>query len=574
MPESDAMLTYRTHDESVDPRIGLAGCLDRARRLADKARPDHGTAVGLLIDFGELEAGIADSLFPDRDGQSAQAETWRRAALAVGHLVRCTARADAGAQSAAEAAKRHLERLSHTPLPAHVRRRVSEGYAWYALYPETYLEAAEAFHRANQPGAVVCIGIRSIGTSLSAMVGAALEGQGCAVRMLSLRPHGHPFDRRPVLTPELADSLRRDTDAHFLLIDEGPGLSGSSLCGTAALLSELGIPDHRIALFPSWLPDANGFVSETARRRWPRHAKWHRGFEAFRLTRGRLGNDAEDLSGGLWRRQIFDREADYPAIHPWHERRKYRTPDGMLWKFAGLGRYGDARLARAHQLADAGFTPQVTGLYDGFLVQPFVPGRPCRPGAASADLLDTAARYMAYLHRHCVTGGPVRFDELAGMIEVNIRESLGEEEAVRLAGLECWRARLADVPAVATDGRMMPHEWLRTPTGLLKTDALDHHDDHFFPGPTDIAWDVAGFAVEFGLGRPVTDRLAADVAARAGDATLPERLPFFELAYLAFRVGYTMTAAMALGETHDGLRMRSCVQFHRRRLQAALPHFP
>jgi hypothetical protein len=119
----------------------------------------------------------------------------------------------------------------------------------------------------------------------------------------------------------------------------------------------------------------------------------------------------------------------------------------------------------------------------------------------------------------------------------------------------------------------MPHEWLRTPTGLLKTDALDHHDDHFYPGPTDIAWDVAGFAVEFGLGRPATDRLAADVAAPAGDATLPERLPFFELAYLAFRVGYTMTAAMALGETHDGLRMRSCVQFHRRRLQACLPHF-
>ena len=42
---------------------------------------------------------------------------------------------------------------------------------------------------------------------------------------------------------------------------------------------------------------------------------------------------------------------------------------------------------------------------------------------------------------------------------------------------------------VIADSRMQPHEWLLTPAGqVLKTDSGSHGDDHFFPGPTDIAW--------------------------------------------------------------------------------------
>src|SRR5436853_406434 len=53
---------------------------------------------------------------------------------------------------------------------------------------------------------------------------------------------------------------------------------------------------------------------------------------------------------------------------------------------------------------------------------------------------------------------------------------------------------------IVVDGRMNPHEWLGTADGrLLKTDGATHGDDHFFPGPTDIAWDIAGAAVEWNL---------------------------------------------------------------------------
>ena len=40
---------------------------------------------------------------------------------------------------------------------------------------------------------------------------------------------------------------------------------------------------------------------------------------------------------------------------------------------------------------------------------------------------------------------------------------------------------------------MGPHAWLRDENGrLIKTNGSVHGDDHFFPGPCDIAWDLAG----------------------------------------------------------------------------------
>ena len=50
------------------------------------------------------------------------------------------------------------------------------------------------------------------------------------------------------------------------------------------------------------------------------------------------------------------------------------------------------------------------------------------------------------------------------------------------------------------DGRLQPWEWIVTRQGvLLKTDASSHGDDHFLPGPTDIAWDLAGVIVDWDL---------------------------------------------------------------------------
>ncbi len=58
---------------------------------------------------------------------------------------------------------------------------------------------------------------------------------------------------------------------------------------------------------------------------------------------------------------------------------------------------------------------------------------------------------------------------------------------------------------------MLPHEWLLTATGYMKTDALDHHDDHFLPGCQNIAWDVACASVEFELDDSTSAELAVAV---------------------------------------------------------------
>jgi len=146
-------------------------------------------------------------------------------------------------------------------------------------------------------------------------------------------------------------------------------------------------------------------------------------------------------------------------------------------------------------------------------------------------------------------------DDLFAMVRANAGFVLGRPWLDRLGRLERWRPSLAGIPTVAGDGRMLPQDWIHTAAGWLKTDAVDHHDDHFFPGTQDIAWDLAGTAAEFRLSDAASESLAAGLAARLRDATLPRRLPFYRMAYLAFRLGYASLAADTLAGTPDGRRM-------------------
>jgi hypothetical protein len=116
-----------------------------------------------------------------------------------------------------------------------VKLRLPEGYAFYAVYPKLYAQAARSAPRRMQ-----VIGIRSIGTSLAAVVAAACGGPV----PITVRPRGHPFDRRVTLP-------RIDPRRHFAVVDEGPGLSGSSFISVAEALLEQGVPLSRIHLFPS-----------------------------------------------------------------------------------------------------------------------------------------------------------------------------------------------------------------------------------------------------------------------------------------------------------------------------------
>jgi hypothetical protein len=140
----------------------------------------------------------------------------------------------------------------------------------------------------------------------------------------------------------------------------------------------------------------------------------------------------------------------------------------------------------------------------------------------------------------------------------------------RLPGpLESWSEH-----PVALDGRMQAHEWIHTGMGYIKTDAFDHHDDHFFPGCQDIAWDVAGAAIELGLDGGAKCFLLERYRSLSGDRTVTARLPHYTLAYLAFRLGYCRLAASVLGEVPDGLRFTNAANGYADLLRRELSRSP
>jgi hypothetical protein len=182
------------------------------------------------------------------------------------------------------------------------------------------------------------------------------------------------------------------------------------------------------------------------------------------------------------------------------------------------------------------------------------------------NFLAWAVRYFNYISSVFSTGRAAEPHFLLEMTRTNILESLGPDWAGSVAELERQSRSFGDIPAIAGDARVLPHEWLRTPDGWLKADTLDHHADHFYPGPADIAWDVAGFGVEFGLG----EAAITDFALAVGGPILPARLPFYRTAYLAFRLGYTTLAAETLAGSADGRRMARLADRYRQALQRQL----
>ena len=555
------MIVYREQQRSARPDELLRRLRRRVEALP--RRTDHDAIVSVLVDVGALEAGVVDALCPLADEDTAVTRALRRAALAAGHLAAASwRRSEASIARWREALDRELAACNALPLPSHIGVSVPEGFAHYGLFPECYLVAAERLFRALAPRKAVCLGIRSIGTTLSALVAAALEDEGCTVSTYTIRPRGHPFDRRPKLSEGIRALLATSEGSHFVVVDEGPGISGSSIAGTAAALSALGIPDDHIVLLPSWDPDPETLRAPVARARWRRHRRFVAGFEEVWLQSGHLSDLTStgplvDISAGRWRAALLPQPDRQPAVHPQHERRKLRTP-GALLRFVGLGSIGPEKLARAQDLGDAGFSPHPSALSHGFLVREFVPGTPLSPGEIDLQLLDRIADYLAHLRlRFCMpSSDPSDLDE---MIQTNLA---GHPLGDRLRGT----TRPGLEPPVAVDARMMPHEWLRTARGYLKVDALDHHDDHFFPGPVDIAWDLAGAAIEFGMSAAARHRLVERYRRLSHDRTVASRIPYYTVAYLAARIGYASLAVETLGDSDDGRRFARQV----RRYEAAL----
>lgn len=536
------MLVYGDRARTLSPR-GMLRDLTTGLREAEAAPAGpgrHDLLTKAFLTASGLAQGLADAEFEVR-GEDAPSPLQDAAmALLIALARKLAASAWSGFANAGPPVSAELMALALRPAPDRIRVKTPEGYAFYAVYPEAVLKAA-AGRRWN--GRPLVIGLRSIGTGLAALA-AAVTGAEAAV---TLRPCGHPF-RRSV---RVSGALRSRLAAHagpFAIIDEGPGLSGSSFGAAADLLETLGVAPERIVFMPSHAGDLGPEASEKHRVRWAQALRAPATFEDlaaedppgawFTDLTGSVAT-AEDLAGGRWRGGA----ADAPPADPGRERLKFRlaTATGAwLAKFAGLGGIGEAKFIRAKALHAAGFTPEPLALRRGFLLERWAAGE---PGArvARPRLVAHLGRYLGFRAGAFPADAEdgASLDELQEMVRVNAGELLGAEAGRRLAAeVAAVRAEAGPAQPVFMDGRLHAWEWRVTPDGaLLKTDALDHAQAHDLVGCQDIAWDVAGARAEFDLTDAEVAAVCAGVAAASGRRPDPALVRLFDIAYPAFQAG-------------------------------------
>ncbi len=412
-----------------------------------------------------------------------------------------------------------------------LRVRTPEGFAFYGVHPDAYDRAAVSFLRQHRPQRCHVVGIRSIGAPLSGVVAATLRRRGVATTRQLVRPTGHPHDRvlrEPVVPAPVG--------AHCLIVDEGPGLSGSSFAAVAEAAEQAGYVPDCIHLLPSWDASANQLCSERGQAAW---RKYSRSVAAWTLAWApSIPPSAHDVSAGAWRGAVEG--TDDLLLFPAHERRKFIF-DGRLAKYGGIGHCGDASDRVAERAASHGFSAEFLGRKDGF--------RHFRwyGEAAIADPpVETVLQYL--LFRATLTREAEQpIDPLREMVSTNCALAGLPEPALAESA---WREYAAQQP-IAVDGRLQRQEWLRAGARWWKADSCDHFCDHYLPGAQPVAWDVAGAVVELRLSPDVAGELRRRLA--VSDATFACAMA----AYCAFRLAWVHYAGQSCPDGPDSAALRN-----------------
>jgi len=500
-------------------------------------------AMEALVCAGELEAALAD--VGDALASAVAQATDALAAAAIGE--------SSDLPSCAEG-------LAHARAPRSVAIRPPEGFAYYGLPPQAYAAASEIVEAAE----ALVVGVRSIGTTLSAITAASLRARGVATTRVTVRPEGPPTDRRLTLDPETAEAITRarEAGATVLIVDEGPGLSGSSFLATGEAVVAAGIPHERVLFISSRPVDPDRLCAPGAPKRWRsfRHVVAATG--VFAPARSGAFGRPLDISAGAWRPLHYQRDEHWPAVAEAMERRKL-VAGGRLFKFEGLGSAGRAARHRASALAAEGIALDPNDEGDGWTSYLWC-GRPMQPSDLDRSLVEHIAHYCARRPILCPLVSVEH--ELEPVVAKNLRVLLGQGDAV-----EALVSRLSlPIERIATtDSRLAPHEWLRMEDGSVrKTDAIAHGDDHFFPGPTDIAWDLAGAVVEWEMDRDARDHLLACYRRVSGD-NAAKRLDAWIIAYASIRGAFTAFAIHG-SSTAEAQRLTRDLHRYRTRLVAYL----
>lgn len=515
---------------------------ERTLEATDAASPAE--SFSLLQAFSRLECALADLCCPEEDEWVPQIFPFQEMSLLA---ARESLQPGQGPWRRELRSRMNSLQALLPPFRQTVALSTWEGLRYYALFPARYTGAADGWRQDHPQRPAWVIGLRSMGSILAPVVAARLLQAGVTARVCTLRPRGQPHQRHCRVGPRLRQALQ-EWSGDYLLVDEGPGLSGSSLGSAALLLESLGIASSRIALMPSWEASPESFQHAPSAAVWQRLAR----YPATPLVPPEPV--LADLSAGRWR--TFFPGQRKTVSWPQQERVKYLSSANEVMKFAGLGEAAESAAERARELAAAGFAPAVMGAGAGWIRYRVTPAEPLRlQPSLVTDWCETAGNYLAFLASRFRVGG--RRPPHAPLMEM---------AAVNLHELQA-AAQLPEAPEgvpVALDARMMPQEWGWAQGRWIKFDGVDHCDDPFFPGPCDIAWDLASVEVEYG--RVAGAAVLSVYRRRSGDLQIHLRLPWYRLAYTAFRTAFCQLAATRSDEP-DASRWRMLAARYERMVQ-------
>jgi hypothetical protein len=248
------------------------------------------------------------------------------------------------------------------------------------------------------------------------------------------------------------------------------------------------------------------------------------------------------------------------------ERLKFLSPDkNRLFKFEGMGPLGAEVRERAFMLAKSGLGPQATDAGDGFLEYEWLSGERMQARGLTSALLDHVARYCAFRTAN-FTAQRDNAAEIQNMLEYNVQQEFGVD-------LSLPKDIFSTNDPVLADGRMQSYEWIALADGnIKKTDGISHGDDHFFPGPCDIAWDLAGIAIEWKLETAASEYLRKEFKRLTGKQ-ITHDLNAYMLAYAVFRLGFCKMAISTVRGTDEEHRLQAAYQRYREQALVALELF-
>ncbi len=496
-----------------------------------KGRSDGGLSA--LIAAGQLESALADLQSPLASD----------AAALTDQLAELCLRTDFGDFSCVHDSVKRLA----CDLSVWTAVSDPEGFSYYALHP---LDFADAMDRFDPHSPIALIGIRSIGTTLSGVALARLRKRSAIATRITVRPTGHPYERQTSFSAPQKRWLteQQAAGARFIVVDEGPGLSGSSFLSVAESLVQHGIAPCQVMLLGTRMVDPEQLCSSNAAQRW-------RCFQfdaASSRIFARFAN-LTSLSGGNWRTRLLNPTIEWPASWTAMESAKFLSDDfRYIFKFEGLGNFGEHVHDRASAICESGFGPRAEQSGDGISRYEFIPGTPLTRQDLSTELLERIAEYCSFRAVAFRADSPDH-GHIRNMVEFNFSQETGRS----FEGIHST----VELPVIV-DGRMHPHEWIRAGDGrVLKVDGAQHGQDHFLPGPTDIAWDLAGAIIEWNMDEGAALLLVESFRKRTGH-DVSRRLPYFQVAYSAFRSGYCKMASEAVPDPREKSRLERSHLFY------------